>query len=126
MEWLPLVTILELIFFTLVRTFYSRVTYGHGGLIFCTVGGVHIKLDSESICRILDIALVGLEVYESKAWLTLAGFEPIEAIQMMCGLADAHKMGKPSANSLIVRCRVLYHMILYILLPRGGHRDEVS
>ena len=109
-----------------MRAFYSRVTYGHGGPIVSTVRGVQIKLDPESICRIFDIALVRLKVYESKAWPTLAGFEPREAIQRMCGLPDAQGMGKPSAHSLTVRCRILHHMILYILLPRGGHRDEVS
>ncbi|RVW58492.1 hypothetical protein CK203_113645 [Vitis vinifera] len=35
-------------------------------------------------------------------------------------------MGKPSAHSLTVTSRVLHHMICSILLPRGGHRDEVS
>ena len=80
MGWLPLVTILEPIFPTVVRAFYSRVTYGQGGPIVSTVRGVQIKLDPESICRIFDIALVRLKVYESKAWPTLAGFEPREAI----------------------------------------------
>ena len=44
----------------------------------------------------------------------------------MCGLADAQGMGKPSTHSLIVISRVLHHMVYSILLPRGGHRDEVS
>ena len=35
-------------------------------------------------------------------------------------------MGKPSAHSLTMTNRVLYHMIYSIILPRGGHRDEVS
>ncbi|KAL6327613.1 hypothetical protein AAG906_022023 [Vitis piasezkii] len=35
-------------------------------------------------------------------------------------------MGKPSAHNLTVTSRVLHHMICSILLPRGGHRDEVS
>ena len=104
MGWLPLVTISEPIFPTLVRAFYSRVTYGHGGSIISTIRGVQIKLDPESICHILDIALVRLRVYESKAWPTLVRFKPIEAIKMMCGLADAQGMGKPSAHNLIVRC----------------------
>ena len=89
MGWLPLVTISELIFPTLVRAFYSRVTYGHGGPIISTIRGVQIKLEPETICRILDIAPVRLRVYESKAWPTLAGFEPTEVVQRMCGLADA-------------------------------------
>ena len=113
MGWLPLVTISELIFPTLVRAFYSRVTYRHRGPIVSTIRGVQIKLDPESICRILDIAPVGLRVYESKAWPTLAGFEPREVIQRMCGLADARGMGKPSAHSLTVRSRILHHMILF-------------
>ncbi|KAL6326025.1 hypothetical protein AAG906_038517 [Vitis piasezkii] len=46
------VTISEPIFPTLVRAFYSRVTYGHGGPIIST-----------SICRILDIAPVGLRAF---------------------------------------------------------------
>ena len=35
-------------------------------------------------------------------------------------------MGKPSAHSLTVTSRVLHHMVYSILLPRDGHRDEVS
>ncbi|RVW19379.1 Retrovirus-related Pol polyprotein from transposon RE1 [Vitis vinifera] len=35
-------------------------------------------------------------------------------------------MGKPSAHNLTVPNRVLHHMTCSILLPRGGHRDEVS
>ncbi|KAL6337932.1 hypothetical protein AAG906_005397 [Vitis piasezkii] len=91
-----------------------------------TVRGVEIELSPESICRILDIPSVGLRVYESKAWPTMPSFEPREAIQRLCGLADAQGMGKPSAHSLTVTSRVLHHMICSILLPRGGHRDEVS
>ena len=67
MRWLPVVTISEPIFPTLIRTFYSRVTYGVGGLITSTVRGVKITLSPESICRIFDIPSVGLRVYESKA-----------------------------------------------------------
>ncbi|RVW33543.1 hypothetical protein CK203_095924 [Vitis vinifera] len=98
MGWLPMVTVLEPIFSTLV--------------------GVEIKLDPESIYRIFDIAIVGLRVYESKIWPTMSGFELREAIQRMCRLADAQRMGKPSAHNLTVICS--------ILLPQGRHRDEVS
>ncbi|RVW95254.1 hypothetical protein CK203_034189 [Vitis vinifera] len=108
------------------RAFYSRVTYGHGGLITSTVRGVQIHLDPESICRILDIPPGGLRVYDAKAWPTVPGFDLRKAIQRMCGLANAPGLGKPSAHSLTVTCRVLHHMIAYILLPHGGHRDEVS
>ncbi|KAL6314503.1 hypothetical protein AAG906_025988 [Vitis piasezkii] len=69
---------------------------------------------------------VGLQVYEVKAWPTMPGFEPREVAQRLCRLADAQGMGKPSAHNLTVSSRVLHHMICSILLPRGGHRDEVS
>ncbi|KAL6323288.1 hypothetical protein AAG906_029295 [Vitis piasezkii] len=78
MGWLPIVMISELIFPTLVHEFYSRVTYGLGGLIISTVRGVEIQLDPESIFRIFDIPPVGLRVYESKAWPIVSGFEPKE------------------------------------------------
>ena len=60
MGCLPVVTISEPIFPTLVWAFYSRVTYGLGGSVMSTVRGVEIKLSPKSICRILDILLVGL------------------------------------------------------------------
>ena len=85
---LPVVMISELIFPNLVRAFYSQATYGLGGPVLSTVRGVEIKLSPKSICRILDIPSVGLRVYEAKAWPTVPGFEPREAVQRLCGLAD--------------------------------------
>ena len=123
MGWLPVVTFSEPILPTLVRAFYSRVTYGLGGPLLSTVRGVEIQLSPESICRIPS---AGLRVYEAKAWPTVPGFKPREAIKRLCGLADPQGMGKPSAHSLTVTSRVLHHMICSILLPHGGHRDEVS
>ncbi|KAL6336188.1 hypothetical protein AAG906_011070 [Vitis piasezkii] len=51
-------TISESIFPTLVRAFYSRVTYGLGGPVMSTIRGVEIRLSPESICRIFDILSV--------------------------------------------------------------------
>ena len=81
--------ILEPIFPTLVRVFYSRETYGLSGLIISTVKRVEIRLDLESICRILDIAPVGLKVYESKVWPIVPSFELRKVIQRMCGIAES-------------------------------------
>ncbi|RVW95982.1 hypothetical protein CK203_027687 [Vitis vinifera] len=101
MGWLPVVTIFEPIFPTLVRVFYSLVTYGLGGPIMSTIREVEIGLSLESICRIFSTFL-----------------------QLASGYAQG--MGKPLAHSLIVPSQVLHHMICSILLPRGGDRDEVS
>ena len=99
MGWLPIVTISELIFLTLVHAFYSRVTYRLGEPITFTVRGVEIRLSPESICRIFDIPSIGLRVYESKVWSTVPAFEPREAIQRLCDLADAQRMGKPRGDT---------------------------
>ena len=66
-----------------------------GSPIASTVRGVEIRLDPESICRIFDIAPVGLRVYNSKMWPTVSGFEPIEGIKRICGLPDTHGMANP-------------------------------
>ena len=89
------ITIFEPDFSTLVQAFYSRVTYDMGNLIISTVRGVEIRFDLESICRIFDIAPIGLRVYESKIWPTVLGFEPRKVIQRIFGLLEAHGMGKP-------------------------------
>ena len=114
MGWLSAVTISEQIFSTLVQDFYSRVTYDMSGPITSTVRGVEIRLDPKSICLIFDIAPVGLKVYESKMWPTMPGFDLREAIQRICGLPDAHGMGKPSTHSLTVINKVLHHMLCSI------------
>ena len=126
MGWLLVVTISEPNFSTLVWAFYSRPIYGIGGPIISTIRRVEIRLDPENIFHIFNIAPIGLRVYESKIWSIVSGFEPRESIQRMCGLSDTQGMGKPSAHSLTVINRVLHHMTCSILLPRGGHRDEVS
>ncbi|KAL6327233.1 hypothetical protein AAG906_015272 [Vitis piasezkii] len=89
------VMISEPIFPTLVRAFFSQVTYGLGGPIISTVRDVEIRLSPEIICYIFNIPSVGLKVYESKTWPTVPGFEPREAIQRI----------------LTVISRVLHHMI---------------
>ena len=121
-----MVTVSEPIFPTLERAFYSRATYDMCGPIISIVRGIEIRLDSKSIYRIFDIAMVGLRVYESKMWPTMPGFEPREAIKRICGLLDAYKMGKPSAYILMVISRILHYMLCSIFLPWGGHRDVVS
>ena len=126
MGWLSVVTVSEPIFPTLVRAFYSRVTYAMGGPIISTVRGVKICLDPKSICHIFYIVPIGLRVYESNTWPTMPRFELRKVIQRICGLPNAQGMGKPSAHSLTVINKVLHHMICSIFLPRGGHRDEVS
>ena len=70
-----------------------------GSPITSTIRGVEIRLDPESICRIFDIAPVGLRVYNSKMWTTVSGFEPREGIKRICGLPDTHGMANPQRTT---------------------------
>lgn len=49
-----------------------------------------------------------------------------EAVQGMCGLESSNVTTRPPCHSLTVLSRILQHMISYIFLHKGGHRDEVS
>lgn len=111
----------QLVFSSLAREFHAKTRYCVGGPISYTLREVEIELDADAIYRILGVPTVGLRIYESKVWPTILGFEPREVIQRICGLPDAHGMGKPSAHSLTIICRVLHHMLCFIFLPRGGH-----
>ncbi|RVW45577.1 hypothetical protein CK203_092097 [Vitis vinifera] len=103
--------------------------FGFEGL-FGRMGWLPIVMISEPIFPTLVRAFYSRATYglggPAKAWPTVPGFEPREVVQRLCGLADPQGMGKPSAHSLTVTSRVLHHMICSILLPHGGHRDEVS
>ncbi|KAL6321490.1 hypothetical protein AAG906_018459 [Vitis piasezkii] len=57
---------------------------------------------------------------------TVRGVEIRLSPESICRILDIPSMGKPSTHSLTVTIRVFHHMICSILLPRGGHRDEVS
>ena len=63
-----------------MRAFYSRVTYGIGDPFISTVREIKIRLDPKSICRIFNIAPVGLKVYVSNIWPTILGFKLIEVV----------------------------------------------
>ena len=56
------------------------------------------ELDEDAICHILGVSIVGLRIYESKVWHIILGLEPKEAIKRICGMLNAHGMGKLSAH----------------------------
>ena len=44
------------------------------------MNGVEIKFDVDQLCEILDIENVRMKIYESKSWLKVIGFSPVEAV----------------------------------------------
>ncbi|RVW96470.1 hypothetical protein CK203_029751 [Vitis vinifera] len=119
------VTISEPIFPTLVRAFYSRATYGLGGPVLSTVRGVEIRLSPESICRILDIPSLDSECMRPRRG-PLCRDSSLERLFRGCADLPIPGDGQTIDSQPNVTSRVLHHMICSILLPRGGHRDEVS
>ena len=58
--------------------------------------------------------------------LILRVFVAGDAIQLLCRGPVPYKHGKPNAYRLMPTSHVLHHIMTYSLVPRGGHRDEVS
>ena len=48
--------------------------------ITTNINGLEIKFDVGDLCKILDILNKGLCLYESKKWLKVDGFKPIEVV----------------------------------------------
>ena len=96
MGWISAVSINEPVYSNLVRIFYSNLKRRYGGPIASGVRGVQIELTPDEICRIFDVPTVGLELYESKTWPTVPGFDPALAVQRLCGLSEATQSGRPN------------------------------
>ena len=123
MGWLPIVFMKEFLYPRVVKCFYYSMKFEDEGPISTTVNGVQINLDVAQLCQILDIPNEGACLYEAKKWPRVEGLKPTKAIQRLYGY---QKSGRPTSHSLTVLSRILQHMILYIFIPKRGHRDNVS
>ena len=65
-------------------------------------------------------------LYESKKWLKVDGFKPIEVVQRLCSYNKAIMTNKPTSQTLTLLSRTLQHMISYTFIPKGAHQDDVS
>ena len=61
-----------------------------------------------------------------KTWPNIPGLVPSEAIEHLCKVPVAYGLRNPNAHSLYIKCRVLHHTITFSIIPRGGHREELS
>ena len=117
MGWLPIVSVKEFLYPKVVKCFYSNMTFEDEGPITTTINGVQIIFNVVELCQILEIPNEGVCLYEAKKWPRVEGFKPAEAIQRLC---------RPTSHLLTVLSRILHHMISYIFIPKGGHRDDIS
>ncbi|KAB1226559.1 hypothetical protein CJ030_MR1G001455 [Morella rubra] len=96
-----------------VRIFFSNMTVGwEAGVI---------------LGDILGIPHVGIRAYELKTWPVCKGFDYGEALVYLLGNGVAEDAPrKIHANQLPIRSRLLHLICTHNLIPRGGHREEVT
>ncbi|WKA05351.1 hypothetical protein VitviT2T_023324 [Vitis vinifera] len=123
MGWLLIVSVKEFVYPKVVKCFYSNMTFEDEGPITTTINGVQIVFYVAGLCQILEIPNEGVCLYEAKKWPRVEGFKPAEAIQRLCGYP---RSSRPTSHLLTVLSRILHHMISYIFIPKGGHRDDIS
>ncbi|KAJ9685258.1 hypothetical protein PVL29_017332 [Vitis rotundifolia] len=69
------------------------------------------------------LPIVSVKEFLYPRWPRVEGFKPAEAVHRLCGY---QKSSRPTSHSLTVLSCILQHMISYIFIPKGGHRDDVS
>ncbi|KAB1220626.1 hypothetical protein CJ030_MR3G009424 [Morella rubra] len=114
-----------------VRIFFSNMIIGWEarGLfpVRSMVGGREIILNEVILGDILGIPHVGIWAYEFKTWPVCKGFDYGEALVYLLGNGVAEDAPrKIHANQLPIRLRLLHLICTHNLIPRGGHREEVT
>ena len=97
----------ELVFPRVVKCFYCNMKFEEEEPITTNINGIEIKFDVDDLCKILDILNEGLCLYESKKWLKVDGFKPVEVIQRLCGYNKAIMTNIPISETLTLLSRTL-------------------
>ena len=126
MGWTLVVSFVEPVYTQLVWCFYSKVHFTHGAFIDCTLRGKDIRLTPCKIFEILGVSCEGLLVDDMKTWPNIPGFVLSEAIEPLCEVPVDHGLRKSNVHSLSIKCCVLHHIFSFSIIPRGGHKEELS
>jgi hypothetical protein len=129
--WLNLLDMGNEVFPKYVRMFFANMSTGWeaGGLftVKSKVGGRDVVLNEVIIGEIFGIPHVGIRAYELKTWPVCKGFDYGAALSLLLGADVAEDAPrKIHANQLPVRLRLLHLICTHNLMPRGGHREEVT
>ena len=132
--WKSFVEVKEQVYPRLVKAFYAHMNFNTCEMnvqIVCTLKGQRIELDKEVISKIFEIPDVGRCVHTYDSWAFNG-----EAMSRIIMERDSTQGDdeeddeaippKPKANELPLRSRILHHIISNNIIPRGGHRDEIS
>ena len=98
----------------------------HRAFIESTLRGKDIRFAPCKICEILGVSCEGLLVDDMKTWPNILGFVPSKAIEHLYEVPTGHGLRKPNDHSLSIKCIVLHHIITFSIIPREGHKEELS
>lgn len=126
MGWISIATLEECAYPPLIKEFYkTMVVNPHSGDISCLLNNKRIVITKALIRHILELKPCETQIFLYKAHPTLEGYNPTEACCRVTG-KDFENITKISANQLTLLCKVLQNIIANVILPRKGHRNEVS
>ena len=117
--WLPLVTLLDPVYPTLVQVFFARAHIS-GSSISSTLRGVEFDISAPELCHLLSIRNTGAQVFESKTWPQVDDFDPAAAVCRLTG-SIAHRVGQLQDSSLTHDVRLLHQIVGHCILLRSGH-----
>ncbi|KAL2471296.1 Uncharacterized protein Adt_39432 [Abeliophyllum distichum] len=125
MGWVPILTLNDKVYPTLVKDFYTKMKFSPGLGITCLLRNKRIKVTHELIRTILHLEDGGVRLYTTKTIPHTDDYDPVDAC---CHVTGKHFEAavRLSSNQLTLLCRVLHNIIAHIIVPRKGHLDEVN
>ena len=123
-NWVEFVFLREPYYPELVKEFNKNLRIdGQGFVTF--VKKIKITFNHQVLDRLLRTHLNGKCVFEKKGWPQVEGFDQLECIERLSGRRLVGPI-KLKAKDLNLTAKLIHHIIGYIILPRSGHRDEIS
>ncbi|KAL2491917.1 Uncharacterized protein Adt_27545 [Abeliophyllum distichum] len=123
MGWVPILTLDDKVYPTLVKEFYTKMKFSPGAGITCLLRNKRIKITPELIRTILHLEDGGVRLYTTKTIPHTNEYDPITACCHVTG-KNFEAAVRLSSNQLTLPCRVLHNIIAHIIVPRKGHLDE--
>ncbi|KAL2458233.1 Uncharacterized protein Adt_00690 [Abeliophyllum distichum] len=123
MCWVPILTLNDKVYPTLVKEFYTKMKFSPGAGITCLLRNKRIKITHELIRTILHLEDGGVRLYTTKTIPHTDEYDPINACCHVTG-KNFEAVVRLSSNQLTLPCRVLHNIIAHIIVPRKGHVDE--
>ncbi|KAL2518808.1 Uncharacterized protein Adt_15055 [Abeliophyllum distichum] len=125
MRWVPLFTLNDKVYPTIVKDFYTKMNFSPGSGITCLIRNKRVKITQELIRSILHLEDGGVRLYTTKTILLTDEYNLVEAC---CRVTGKHfkAVVRLSTNQLTLPCRVLHNIIAHVIVPRKGHLDEVN